>query len=207
MTYTELAGFLQQAARYPADAAKRRNALFAPTATREAAVLLGMVCRDSQWQILLTRRNAALPEHAGQIALAGGRKDATDTSLTHTALRETAEETGIGAEHWQTFPQFQPYYTPSGYVVSPVPALCTGNPPTFPNAAEVEEIFYLPLPLALDNRSYQNRTLTHNGRRIDTPALPYLHYDIWGLTAMILYDLADRYRQYRQTSGASGLSF
>lgn len=207
MTYTELAGFLQQAARYPADAAKRRNALFAPTATREAAVLLGMVCRDSQWQILLTRRNAALPEHAGQIALAGGRKDATDTNLTHTALRETAEETGIGAEHWQTFPHFQPYYTPSGYIVSPVPALCAGNPPTFPNAAEVEEIFYLPLSVALDTRAYETRTLNYNGNRLNTPALPYLHYDIWGLTAMILYDLADRYRQHRQASGACGLPF
>lgn len=198
MTHTELAGFLQQAAHYPAYAGRSRNVLFAHTATREAAVLLGVVKRGSEWQILLTRRNASLPEHAGQIALAGGRKDEEDASLTHTALRETAEETGIGAEHWQTFPQFQPYYTPSGYIVSPVPALCSGSPPTFPNAAEVAEIFYLPLSVALDTQCYENRTFTHNGRRLDAPALPYLHYDIWGLTAMILYDLADRYRQYRQ---------
>ncbi|MGN6983070.1 CoA pyrophosphatase, partial [Neisseria sp. P0009.S007] len=27
-------------------------------------------------------------------------------------------------------------------------------------------------------------------------ALPFRHYDIWGLTAIILYGLAERYQQY-----------
>ncbi|MFC2564184.1 MAG: CoA pyrophosphatase, partial [Neisseria sp.] len=31
---------------------------------------------------------------------------------------------------------------------------------------------------------------------IRPPALPYLHHDIWGLTAMILYGLAERYRHH-----------
>ena len=39
-------------------------------------------------QILLTRRADSLRHHTGQIALAGGRRDAQDPNLTATALRE-----------------------------------------------------------------------------------------------------------------------
>ena len=116
---------------------------------------------------------------------------------TATALRETAEETGIEAAHWQTFPQLPAYFTPSGYAVAPVPALSAESPLTRPNADEVAEIFYLPLDFALYTANYQSRAFTHNGLTLSTPTLPYRHYDIWGLTAMILHDLAERYRLFQ----------
>lgn len=197
MTQTELARFFQQAAHYPAPLRQQRNELLQAASHREAAVLLAVVYREAQWQILLTRRADTLRHHTGQIALAGGRRDNADANLTCTALRETTEETGIEAAHWQTFPLLPRYYTPSGYAVSPVPALCTDNPPTQANADEVAEIFYLPLSFALQQNHYASRRFTHEGRTLDVPTLPYQHYDIWGLTAMILYDLAERYRHYR----------
>ncbi len=198
MTPTELARFFKHAAAYPATLGEQRNRILQNGRHHEAAVLLAAVYRNAQWQILLTRRADTLRHHTGQIALAGGRRDSSDTDLVHTALRETAEETGIAAAHWQTFPQLPPYYTPSGYAVSPVPALCETNPPTQANSDEVAEIFYLPLDLALQPQHYQSRTFTYQNRTLDVPVLPYLHYDIWGLTAMILYDLAQRYCHYRE---------
>ncbi|WP_225315142.1 NUDIX hydrolase [Neisseria zalophi] len=200
MTYNELTHFFTQAAHYPAETGRRRNTLLNNIPMREAAVLLAVVFREQQWQVLLTKRSAALSNHAGQIALAGGSRDQEDNSITDTALRETWEETGIQTQYWETFAPFPAYYTPSGYAVSPIPALCTTSPQTTPNSDEVEEIFYLPLTLALDKSAYAKRKLQYSGTHINTPALPYLNYDIWGLTAMILYDLADRYSQYRQTA-------
>ncbi|UOO82599.1 CoA pyrophosphatase [Uruburuella testudinis] len=198
MTHTELVHFFQHAARYPTALREQRNLLLDTPQPREAAVLLATVYRHRQWQLLLTRRADTLRHHTGQIALAGGRRDPQDLSLIHTALRETAEETGIGCERWQTFPQLPPYYTPTGYAVSPVPAVCPYNPNTQANVGEVAEIFYLPLDFALHSGNYTRREFQYNGRTLHVPALPYRHYDIWGLTAMILYDLAERYRQYRQ---------
>ncbi|MDO5640202.1 MAG: CoA pyrophosphatase [Neisseria sp.] len=198
MTQTELARFFAHAASYPATLREQRNRILQTAQHREAAVLLAAVYREAEWQILLTRRADTLRQHTGQIALAGGRRDGSDNSLVCTALRETREETGIDTGLWQTFPQLPPYYTPSGYAVSPVPALCEESPPTRANAAEVAEIFYLPLDFALTQENYASRAFTHQGRTLSVPALPYLHYDIWGLTAMILYDLAERYHHYQK---------
>lgn len=197
MTLNELTRFFNRAAGFPAATRSRRNALLDGIEMHEAAVLLAVVFRERQWQVLLTRRNATLPHHPGQVAFAGGRRDTEDENLTRTALRETAEETGIDAACWQTFPPLRPYYTPSGYAVSPVPAISATNPSVQPNAEEVDEIFYLPLHTALNTSLYRQRSFSHNGQTLSTPALPYLHYDIWGMTAMILYDLAESYSQYR----------
>ena len=196
MTHTELSRFFSSAANLPAPLQQTRNRMFQGGDFRQAAVLLAVVQHEAQWQILLTRRADSLRHHTGQIALAGGRRDAQDPNLTATALREAAEETGIEAAHWQTFPQLPAYFTPSGYAVAPVPALSAESPLTRPNADEVAEIFYLPLDFALYTANYQSRAFTHNGLTLSTPTLPYRHYDIWGLTAMILHDLAERYRLF-----------
>ncbi|MFC3873081.1 NUDIX hydrolase [Neisseria musculi] len=197
MPPAELTRFFRRAAAYPSATRNLRNALIDGIEVHEAAVLLAVVFRKRQWQVLLTRRAATLPHHPGQVAFAGGRRDEGDIDLTHTALRETAEETGIAAGYWQTFEPLPPYFTPSGYTVSPVPALSITNPPVYPNIEEVEEIFYLPLDLALDKSLYRSRNFSHNGQTVPTPFLPYLHYDIWGMTAMILYDLAERYELHK----------
>ena len=54
-----------------------------------AAVLLPMVLRQNQLNLLLTLRTAHLNDHAGQISFPGGRVDAEDTDPVATALRET----------------------------------------------------------------------------------------------------------------------
>lgn len=195
MRQTDLVDFFGQAFRYASIAQEERNR-FVRQEGKTAAVLLAVVRREGQWQIVLTRRADTLRHHTGQIAFAGGRSDEGDKDFIVTALRETEEETGIAPHFWQVFPPLPPYYTPSGYEVHPVLALCPENPPTCVNSGEVAEIFYLPLDFALDMDNYGSRSFIYEGNMIATPVLPYLHYDIWGLTALILYGLAERYQYY-----------
>ena len=198
MNTDHLIHFLTQASRFSSRMQAERNQLVTTKTVKEAAVLVGIALHEGAWQILLTKRAETLRQHTGQIAFAGGRKDAQDDSLTATALREAYEETAIPIAAWQTFAPLPFYDTPSGYRVTPVPAICTQPVNPKGNPDEVAEIFYLPLDCALNLQNYTFRQLHHNNQTLTLPALPFRHYDIWGLTALILYGLAERYQQYCQ---------
>src|SRR6185436_19389941 len=64
---------------------------------RVAAVLILVYPRGGQPHLVFTERTQTLRNHAGQISLPGGSRDATDPSLAFTALRETEEELGVPA--------------------------------------------------------------------------------------------------------------
>jgi len=125
MNTDHLIHFLTQASHFSSRMQAERNQLVTAQTAKEAAVLVGIVLHEGAWQILLTKRAETLRQHTGQIAFAGGRKDAQDDSLTATALREAYEETAIPITAWQTFAPLPFYDTPSGYRVTPVPAICT----------------------------------------------------------------------------------
>ncbi|QMT32552.1 CoA pyrophosphatase [Alysiella filiformis] len=152
---------------------------------RAAAVLIGIAphAKTGAWQILLTRRAETLRHHTGQIAFAGGKCDPNDPSPIATALRETFEETGISPNVWRVSGCLPVCCTPSGYAITPVLAHCDRLPETQANAQEVAEIFWLPLDVAVDASRYTSRA--------NLPALPHLHYDIWGATALMLHYLAE----------------
>ena len=198
MNTDHLIHFLTQASRFSSRMQAERNQLVTAQTVKEATVLVGIVLHERMWQILLTKRAETLRQHTGQIAFAGGRKDAQDNSLTATALREAYEETAIPITVWQTFAPLPFYDTPSGYRVTPVPAICTQPVTPKANPDEVAEIFYLPLDFALNLQNYTFRQLHHNNQILALPTLPFRRYDIWGLTALILYGLAERYQQYCQ---------
>jgi len=64
---------------------------------REAAVALTLAPDDEGRLTLLLIKRADHPEDpwSGQIALPGGRRDAADSDLRQTAIRETVEETDV----------------------------------------------------------------------------------------------------------------
>jgi len=140
MNTDQLIHFLTQASHFSSRMQAERNQLVTAQTVKDAAVLVGIVLHEGAWQILLTKRAETLRQHTGQISFAGGRKDAQDDSLTATALREAYEETAIPITTWQTFAPLPFYDTPSGYRVTPVPAICVQpiNPKANPD--EVAEI-------------------------------------------------------------------
>ena len=64
---------------------------------RAAAVLVPLVKRAGEWQVILTQRPQTMPQHAGQISFPGGKRE-NDEPVKMTALRETQEEIGVGAD-------------------------------------------------------------------------------------------------------------
>ncbi len=162
-----------------------------PRSATPAAVLMPMVLRDDGLKLLLTLRTAHLHDHAGQIALPGGRVDADDADAIATALRETEEEIGLARRHVEVIGTLPDYQTGTGFRVTPVAALV--HPPFELRADpfEVAEIFEVPMHFLMNGANHQRRSavLPNRPGRRSFYAMPYEHYFIWGATAAMLRNL------------------
>ena len=156
-----------------------------------AAVLVPMVVRQGQLNLLLTLRTAHLNDHAGQISFPGGRVDAADVDAVATALRETEEEIGLACRHVEVIGSLPDYQTGTGFRVTPVAALV--HPPfeLQADSFEVAEIFEVPMTFLMDGANHQRRSAelpSRPGRR-SFYTMPYEQYFIWGATAAMLRNL------------------
>ncbi len=155
----------------------------------DASVLIALVQRPGGLTLLLTRRTAHLTHHAGQISFPGGRAEASDSSPIATALRESHEEVGLQREHVEVLGTLPPYFTGTGYRVTPVVAAVEVLPQLVSQANEVAEIFEVPLAHLMDASQHQRRTALLQGVARSFYAMPYQDYFIWGATAGMLRNL------------------
>ena len=86
---------------------------------RRAAVLIPLIPRDGDWDLLLTRRTSELPHHRGQIAFPGGSVDGGE-NCEMTALREAQEEVGLESARVNILGCHDDIRTPTGFIISPV---------------------------------------------------------------------------------------
>ncbi len=158
---------------------------------KPAAVLLPLVFRHEP-HVLLTQRTHHLTRHAGQVAFPGGRAEDSDVSLVETALRETQEETGIDPAFVTVAGFLDAYETGTGYAILPVVGLLSDGFALSPHAAEVAEIFEVPLSFLLDpdNRKMQSREF--QGRSRSFYSFTYEGHYIWGATAAMLLNFGER---------------
>ena len=164
-------------------------------APADAAVLVPLVQRQDDLYVLLTLRTAHLNDHAGQISFPGGRCEPEDGGPIETALRETAEETGLAREFIEVLGTMPVYQTATNFMVTPVVALVRPGFTLHPDAFEVEEVFEVPLSFLMNVENHQQRSLhTPMGERTFY-AMPYnspesgKNYFIWGATAAMLRNL------------------
>jgi 8-oxo-dGTP pyrophosphatase MutT (NUDIX family) len=159
-----------------------------------AAVLLPIVVRKEP-TVLFTERTAHLSSHAGQVSFPGGRAQANDISLVETALRETQEETGI-APGFVTIAGFlEAYETGTGFAILPVVGVLSEGFALMPNADEVTQIFEVPLAFLLDPKNCERQSAEWQGRKREFYAFNYGSHYIWGATAAILVNFAQRLAQ------------
>ncbi|MFO1349893.1 MAG: CoA pyrophosphatase [Gammaproteobacteria bacterium] len=159
---------------------------------KPASVLVPLVERASGLTVLLTQRSEHLPHHAGQISFPGGRAEPNDASPVETALRETEEEIGLERRHVELVGFLDPYQTMTGFLVTPVVGFVTPVFQLNPDPYEVTDIFEVPLEFVLDPRNHERRSRLLKGQERHFYVLPYRHYYIWGATAAMLVNLAQK---------------
>ncbi len=162
-----------------------------PVPLMPAAVLLPLILRDEP-MVLLTERTSTLSRHAGQVAFPGGRAEAGDISLVETALRETQEETGIAPSFVTVAGYLDAYETGTGFAILPVVGLLGDGFALVPDAAEVASIFEVPLNFLLDPANRKKESREFRGRTRSFFSYTYDGHYIWGATAAMLINFANR---------------
>ena len=117
-----------------------------------------------------------------------------DADAVAAALREAEEEIGLSRQLVELLGRLPDIVTGTGFRVTPVLALVTGDAELTPSPDEVEELFRLPLDVLLDPAAPQRRRAELRGRWREFWVWPHPDHYIWGATAAILVDLARRLR-------------
>ncbi len=156
-----------------------------------AAVLVGLVARESGWEVLLTRRTDQLRDHPGQISFPGGRLEAHDDGPLAAALREAREEVGIEREFVEVVGYLPPYPVVTGFAVSPVVAILRPGFTLRPDPTEVAEIFGVPLDYVLNPVHFVTGERTVRGVNLPVYTCQFGSNLIWGATAQILHSLRE----------------
>lgn len=157
-----------------------------------AAVLVPIVDRPEGFSVLLTRRTDHLSAHAGQVSFPGGRMEAADADAIATALRETHEEVGIGAELVRPFGYLDSLETVSGFWVTPVVAWLDAGYRAQPDPNEVAHVFEVPLDFFLSAGNLRQLRLSFRGRPREVFEFTHASERIWGATAAMLLNLVRR---------------
>src|SRR5262245_46114567 len=124
---------------------------------RPAAVLVPVVDRPEP-MVLLTKRTAALADHAGQVAFPGGKIDASDASPLAAALREAEEEIGLDRRCVDPIGYLDLYMTTRGYRIVPTVARVAPDIRLDLNRAEVEDAFEVPLAFLMQPANHQRHS-------------------------------------------------
>jgi 8-oxo-dGTP pyrophosphatase MutT (NUDIX family) len=182
---------MQWLAAAPADVAARVRATLTTRRT-PAAVLIPLVERPGGMTVLLTQRATTLKDHAGQISFPGGRIEPQDVDAWHAALRETFEEIGLDSQLIEFAGYLPDHIVISGFRVTPAVGFVQPAYELKIAAAEVHDVFEVPLDYIFDAANHKLRQRTIGELTIDIDDIPYGDSNIWGATAGMLMSLLRR---------------
>jgi len=159
---------------------------------REAAVALVLrpIAIDDAELLLIRRAERADDPWSGQIGLPGGGVDATDTSLAHTAIRETREEVGLDLDRegrvLGALDDLRPRtpHLPS-IIVRPFVTVYTGDP-AVTISDEVADARWVPLSALRRPEARLRTTVRARGFTFEVEAVQHDDFTIWGMTERIL---------------------
>jgi 8-oxo-dGTP pyrophosphatase MutT (NUDIX family) len=147
-----------------------------------SAVLVPIVSRGTDLNVLLMKRSHNVRHHKNEICFPGGKLSNSDEDVTTAALRETFEETGIPNSFVEVIATLPNCYTTTGYCISPIVGLISSPVNYKPCPSEVNSLFEIPLQHLLDNVVAANY-------------ITYQEHIIWGATAKIISDFKDFWLQ------------
>ncbi|MFN8277758.1 MAG: CoA pyrophosphatase [Chitinophagales bacterium] len=155
---------------------------------RLGGVLLLLVEKEKNLEIVFTRRMEYAGVHSGQISFPGGKQEPDDIDLTATALRETQEEIGVDPSMLQVLGRLSELYIPpSNFLVYPSVAYASQPLEFKAQEREVREIFTIPVHFFLQPENRRTTMIPFaNGNTLEVPAFIFGDAVIWGATAIIL---------------------
>lgn len=163
-------------------------------APRLSAVLILLYPESGRIKNVLIKRPAYEGVHSGQMGFPGGRKEETDDTLWHTALRETEEEIGVQQTLVEHIHHLTPVYIPpSNYLVHPYLGVVEHAPTFIPDPREVESIHTFDVS-RLKHDQVVKVTKVQTGVGSFKMNVPYFDLNdqvVWGATALILNELRE----------------
>ncbi|XP_028908224.1 peroxisomal coenzyme A diphosphatase NUDT7 [Ornithorhynchus anatinus] len=172
------------------------GAKFSHLSSRKFSVLLPLVVKEGELQVLLTVRSKQLRRSPGQVCFPGGKSDPSDKDEIATALREAQEEVGLDPQHVEVICRLVPCVDQTGGVVTPVVGFIENISQLRLNPDEVSEVFLVPLEYFLRPQIYKKLQMTFLSNSSYVHCFDYVDpqnqvtYRIWGLTAKIAVFLA-----------------
>jgi 8-oxo-dGTP pyrophosphatase MutT (NUDIX family) len=165
--------------------------------SREAAVALLLRPRDTFELLLIKRAEHESDPWSGHMALPGGRRDAGDSDLYATAVRETEEEIGVQLgrvgqriglldEVAPRTPRLPPF------IITPFVLGVPHDTHAEPDAKEVEAALWIPITALQQPEAVSELVLELEGGKHSFPSLRYGEHVIWGLTHRILTQFLER---------------
>ena len=169
------------------------TALELEAAPRAAAgVVLVAVTGRAEPGVILTQRTTTLRRHAGQVAFPGGRIDPEDDGPVAAALREAWEEIALPPAAVSVIGPIDRYRTGTGFDVTPVLGVVAPDLTYVPAAAEVADVFEVPLAFVLDPANHRPASAMWEGRERHYHQIEWNGRRIWGATAAMIVNLSRR---------------
>lgn len=156
----------------------------------QSAVLVPLLCKDGELQVLLTERTNEVRSHKGQVCFPGGTPSPGDGSLLETALREAWEETGVRPEDVQVIGEIDDNVVRStGYIITPFVGFVPYPYAFQASETETRDIFFVPLRVLMDPGRFYRQERVISGHYYYGPVCDCEGHVIWGATGRILEHL------------------
>ncbi|WP_110457920.1 CoA pyrophosphatase [Shewanella algidipiscicola] len=172
--------------RYALQLLPEDNAPIITRSLREAAVLVGLIEKEHELHLILTRRPTHLRAHPGQISFPGGKVEAQDVDYTATALREAFEEIALPQDNVQVLGQYPMFNTLTGFTIAPIVGIIKQEFEIILDPGEVDELFTVPLSFLLNPDNRVMKRFTRRGISYPVYFIPYNQHMIWGATAAMI---------------------
>ena len=158
---------------------------------KRASVLIPLLESEGEIYVVLTRRSSEMRSHPGQVSFPGGKQDSDDEDSLQTALRETHEEIGLPGAKVDVIGKLDQILSLHYHLVTPYVGLIPSDFVPIPNIDEIESVFKVPLAFFMKSENHWSEEKKTFASPVIVHHFEYQDYDIWGLTAKLIFRLLE----------------